>query len=453
MRMRTYILLFFLEVFYSALAQQPGGIPDPLLWLTAEQNHTADLKMNTHPATDIRTAGWYSAVDSVVQSAERFTLFAVVLSDGDTPTARPKVLTYLSSMRARHSIWYEEDRPATNLSFLKGYCPESIIYDRILSPLDCRRVESYLAIKYGITLGSSYYGSDGQMLWDRDELRDYHHRIIALGWDADNRLQQHESAGVGADSLILSVCRTDTTDIVSGSYLLIGDNDGSTQAVADEDSPWHVCGRQWVVCASSDTLRSATSRQVYAKTQISITFPAGDSGEFMKVDMRRIFLLVDDSRQHDKAFARMTRTACVSRTDGTLTFGDMTWDDINDCRMTLAWYDGDLDDLFPGAAPSQQASRNKRDTNPAGTLASSLGSSRLTVTSDGTANAYTARLTTPARCDATLAVFSTNGVKIIEKTFCGGHDRSLTFTLPGSGMYVVKAITPDEELTEKIIRK
>ena len=71
-----------------------------------------------------------------------------------------------------------------------GYSPEVIIYGRYLTPAERRKVESYLAVKYGITLNNSYLDSEGNLIWDKDENQGYHHRVTAIGWDAASALHQ-----------------------------------------------------------------------------------------------------------------------------------------------------------------------------------------------------------------------------------------------------------------------
>ena len=56
---------------------------------------------------------------------------------------------------------------------LNGYTPELIAYGRTLTPLERRQVETYLAIRYGITLNGSYYTGTDNLSWDRDESAAY----------------------------------------------------------------------------------------------------------------------------------------------------------------------------------------------------------------------------------------------------------------------------------------
>lgn len=51
-------------------------------------------------------------------------------------------------------------------------------------------MESYLAVKYGITLNNSYLDSEGNLIWDKDENLGYHHRVTAIGSDAASALYQ-----------------------------------------------------------------------------------------------------------------------------------------------------------------------------------------------------------------------------------------------------------------------
>ena len=134
---KTGISLLLLFGIYSVTsAQHPGGISLPVLWLESEAEQSTGCNLNGHPVTDTRSAGWYSNADSLARTTERCTLFAVVQSSKDYTLSQPQVLTYLSSIRRSHSLWNGQQEYAADLSFLSGYCPELVGYDRILSPKD-----------------------------------------------------------------------------------------------------------------------------------------------------------------------------------------------------------------------------------------------------------------------------------------------------------------------------
>jgi|GEM_PF-3682325 len=164
------------------------------------------------------------------------------------------------------SIPLAESRPFT------GYLPEVIAYNRLLTPLERRMVESYLAVKYGISLPVSYIGSGGQLLWDIAASADYNHRIAALYRDDRSGLVQEESAtsyeeaprftdqaahdyfylanpnNRSSESRLLAVGRGDGLSLGEGEYLFWGDNNASTSLHADvwQDGLRRM-DRQWIV--------------------------------------------------------------------------------------------------------------------------------------------------------------------------------------------------------------
>jgi len=86
------------------------------------------------------------------------------------------------------------DIPVLSNQAFTGYIPEFIVYNRWLSPIERRKVNTYLAIKYGISLPCSYIGSDGELLWDYSANSSYNHRITGLYRDYFSGLNQLESS-------------------------------------------------------------------------------------------------------------------------------------------------------------------------------------------------------------------------------------------------------------------
>lgn len=70
-----------------------------------------------------------------------------------------------------------------------GYCPELVIYNRILTPFEKVKVEGYMAMKYGLTIDNSYYDSNGNLLWDSDN-NPFNNRIVAYGRDLGSNFLQ-----------------------------------------------------------------------------------------------------------------------------------------------------------------------------------------------------------------------------------------------------------------------
>lgn len=80
----------------------------------------------------------------------------------------------------------------------KGYIPEFIIFDRGLDTFsrERERIESYLSIKYGITLelnARQYLASDQSVLLEKNDMGTFIHRICAIGRDDQSGLWQQKS--------------------------------------------------------------------------------------------------------------------------------------------------------------------------------------------------------------------------------------------------------------------
>lgn len=81
------------------------------------------------------------------------------------------------------------------VSPFSGLFPEFLLYDRVLSRKEQLKVNTYLAIKYGVTLkDSDYLDAQGNVIWNSEENSEYHNRIAGIGRDDLSGLLQKQSA-------------------------------------------------------------------------------------------------------------------------------------------------------------------------------------------------------------------------------------------------------------------
>lgn len=119
-----------------------------------------------------------------------------------------------------------------------GALAELLFFPRVLAPQQQRQVESYLALKYGLTLGDQEQGKDylnrnGQIIWNAEKNKAFHHRIFGLGTDLASSWQQTIStSSLAADLVTVRVApaaayngQTDRSGLPDQSYCIIGDND------------------------------------------------------------------------------------------------------------------------------------------------------------------------------------------------------------------------------------
>ncbi len=88
-----------------------------------------------------------------------------------------------------------------------GDLAEIIVYNQLLaSSNDLRQIESYLAIKYGITMAGAttgdYLFSDGSTVWDADEVAGFQNNIAGIGRDDASCLNQLQSKSINSDAIV-----------------------------------------------------------------------------------------------------------------------------------------------------------------------------------------------------------------------------------------------------------
>ncbi len=108
-----------------------------------------------------------------------------------------------------------------------GRIAETIIYNSAspLTATEKEKIESYLAIKYGITLSHNYLASDGTILWNVTTNATYNNNITGVGRDDLSSLDQPKSLSVNTTaSVTLDKATTFPTD---KSFILFGDDAGA----------------------------------------------------------------------------------------------------------------------------------------------------------------------------------------------------------------------------------
>lgn len=119
---------------------------------------------------------------------------------------------------------------------------EMIIYNTEVTSAVRNQIESYLAVKYGLTLdqttGRNYINSSGIVTWDALQNSGYNKDIFGLGRDTTTTLDQRisKSSNSNADLLMLST-DTDFTSadtvtsrpaLANGASIILGNDSGST---------------------------------------------------------------------------------------------------------------------------------------------------------------------------------------------------------------------------------
>lgn len=147
-----------------------------------------------------------------------------------------------------------------NNRYLNGEIAEIIIYNRD-NESDRLRIESYLALKYGISLnngiGVNYVASNNTTFWNRSTNSGYNHDVFGIGRDDQSALHQKQSQTTESDPFFTiyhlnsdsdplpTTNELNTSTIpVNRSFLVFGNNDGDiTQWFRYPETPVSIISR------------------------------------------------------------------------------------------------------------------------------------------------------------------------------------------------------------------
>ena len=167
---------------------------------------------------------------------------------------------------------------------------EGLFYPYALTVNQRIVAESYLALKYGVTLREDYLSPKGDTLWYYDKDKTFSHAVAGIGRDTLHGL--HRVEGISAESALLKMRMLPSTnsgkaELLPGQYLLWGASEGKAAfgygsafaTVSDSIVLFDLMERAWLVRATNMTT---------CRTQISVaadSLPQTDS----------LYLLVDRS--------------------------------------------------------------------------------------------------------------------------------------------------------------
>ena len=132
-------------------------------------------------------------------------------------------------------------RGGSATDYFDGNISELVVYNRPLSATELQQVNSYLALKYGITLNNGatdYIASNGSTkMWEAAVNTAYNKDIAGIGKDTCGNLHQKQSRSINAGALIaiaigdvMAADNLSNTNTVANnlSFLTWGDNGGAT---------------------------------------------------------------------------------------------------------------------------------------------------------------------------------------------------------------------------------
>jgi hypothetical protein len=191
----------------------------------------------------------------------------------------------------------------------KNAIMELIYFPKVVSTDEKNRIESYLSLKYGISLcsGSDYYNSNGDLVWEHKKNENYGYRITGIGRDDSFQLYQKQSGNYKKDGLyigfdtIFKRNEDNLSKIKDKTFLIWGDNNGTTHLKEDNHSITSM-SRKW----KTQFIREPGDTVTNPKIQVKIDTDLMNFGklELTGKDNRTLWMVVDTLQGENINYSR-----------------------------------------------------------------------------------------------------------------------------------------------------
>lgn len=236
----------------------------------------------------------------------------------------PQIHSYTRRQTARDTVGTSQLRVGGQLSrkdipvqAFKGLIPEIIVFDRVLSYNERQRVESYLALKYGVSLQqtypTSYLDSEGKIIWNAVKNTAYANSIAGIGRDDQSGLNQLTSSSSNSPDLMEIQCKQ---ELDNKTFLIWGDN-GEKLVFEKMNAGGRKLKRVW---------RNTTSRATFS-IHTSLNFAANQFQEMYPLNTdEQYWLIVDHSGTGKYPMDQVSYYRNESTTNqNNILFNDVVW--------------------------------------------------------------------------------------------------------------------------------
>lgn len=218
-----------------------------------------------------------------------------------------------------------------------GPIAEFVFFSRTLEKEEQQRVESYLALKYGTTIGfagigTDYLSSTRQVVWNAQQNKDYHHRVFGLGRDSGSNWEQGRTASAEAKDLLELRLKDSpaqnglrSTTLPDQNFFLVGDNNGLLEWDNHPDeADWEILEREWKAQITGSFATQEMELQLDLGRWLG---PETDAYEYQ---------LIASISEHDFALAEGVTFPMESLTKGRFgQFAEIVWPDNDQVYFTF----------------------------------------------------------------------------------------------------------------------
>lgn len=150
----------------------------------------------------------------------------IILSDGNENRIEPYDGSILSYSFSRGNYGRKNNGAFINKGFIseENKILEFLYIPDVIGTWDREKIQTYLSIKYGISLYDSYYiASAGDTIWSPENNKGFEHRVTGIGRDDDYGLYQKKSINSISKEFVVGI---DSTEIINNNNFLLWSDNG-----------------------------------------------------------------------------------------------------------------------------------------------------------------------------------------------------------------------------------
>ncbi|MCB0738779.1 MAG: T9SS type A sorting domain-containing protein [Bacteroidetes bacterium] len=149
--------------------------------------------------------------------------------------AGPSTQAFVKNASQSLRIGAGQTESTTGMFFWNGPIAEQIVYSGTITDAERKKITSYLAIKYGVSLPHNYVNSNGDIIWNYGANSNYSNHIIGIGQDDNSDLNQKQSKTDGSNAeLIVALGSIATSNAANSnsfgadqSFLILGSDNAA----------------------------------------------------------------------------------------------------------------------------------------------------------------------------------------------------------------------------------
>ncbi|GEM_PF-1425114 len=201
-------------------------------------------------------------------------------------------------------------------SMLEGKIAEFILFNERLSQLKRLKCESYLALKYGITLpASNYVTSKDSVIWKHKDNKNFQFGMAAIGVDSLFQLNQKQAAAYGGKDVVTMAAGSlapsnylNATSLKEGDFLIWGHTKTDLGNLRNDtigvDSVVLELRRTWKMVVHGDSANTLSTQLVFDGTSfenLADPYLKIWSGDVSNMDQSRV-VFPDSTDQNNKYY-------------------------------------------------------------------------------------------------------------------------------------------------------